>query len=53
MLALTHWEAGNKEKAQQLFAEIKQNYKEAIDHRARPMTELVEAAEKELGIAKG
>jgi len=52
VLALTHWEAGNKEKAQGLFAEIKQKYKEAIDHRGRPMTELVEAAEKELGAAK-
>ena len=53
VLALTLWETGEKEKAKQLLTEIRQKYKDAIDHAGRPMTELVDAAEKELGIAKG
>ena len=48
VLALTLWEKGEKESARALFEEIKTTYKEATDHRARPMPELVEAAEKEL-----
>ncbi|MES2571005.1 MAG: M56 family metallopeptidase [Verrucomicrobiota bacterium] len=48
VLALTLWEKGEKEKARKFFEEIKTTYKDAIDHRGRPMPELVEAAEKEL-----
>ncbi|MDB6174042.1 MAG: hypothetical protein JWL59_3353 [Chthoniobacteraceae bacterium] len=48
VLALTLWEKGEKDKARQLFGEIKTTYKEATDHRGRPMPELVEEAEKEL-----
>ena len=48
VLALTLWEKGDKEQARALFAELKTTYKEATDHRGRPMIEAVEAVEKEL-----
>ena len=48
VLALTLWEKGEKEKAKAMFAEIKTAYKEATDHRGRPMPEVADAAEKEL-----
>ncbi len=52
VLALTLWESGDKEKAKALFAELKSKYKDAIDHKGRPMSQLAEAAEKELAAAK-
>jgi biopolymer transport protein ExbD len=48
VLALTLWEKGEKDKARALFAELKTIYKDATDHRGRPMSEVAEAAEKEL-----
>jgi hypothetical protein len=47
VLALTLWEKGDKEKARALVEEMKTTYKDATDHRGRPITELAEAAEKE------
>ncbi|MBN8460883.1 MAG: hypothetical protein J0M04_23890 [Verrucomicrobia bacterium] len=49
VLALTLWESGEKDKARALLAELKKNFKDAIDHKGRPMSEIAEAAEKELG----
>jgi len=46
VLALTLWEKGDKDKARALIAELKTTYKDATDHRGRPITELAEAAEK-------
>ena len=48
VLALTLWDKGEKEKARALLAELKTTYKEATDHRGRPMSEVAEAVEKEL-----
>jgi hypothetical protein len=48
VLALTLWESGEKDKARTLLAELKKNFKDAIDHKGRPMSEIAEAAEKEL-----
>ena len=48
VLSLTLWEKGDREKARARFAELKTTYQEATDHRGRPMSEAVEAAEKEL-----
>jgi murein DD-endopeptidase MepM/ murein hydrolase activator NlpD len=52
VLALTYWQAGEKEKARALFTELKTKYKDAIDHRGRLITDSVEAAEKEFGPGK-
>lgn len=49
VLALTLWEKGEKDKARSLLAELKTTYKDATDHRGRPMSEAAEAAEKQLG----
>ncbi|MES2924991.1 MAG: hypothetical protein V4819_25775 [Verrucomicrobiota bacterium] len=46
VLALTLWESGEKEKARALLGELKTKFKDATDHKGRPMTGLVEAAEK-------
>jgi hypothetical protein len=46
VLALTLWEKGEKDKARALIADLKTTYKDATDHRGRPITELAEAAEK-------
>ncbi len=48
VLALTLWEKGEKDKARALFAELKTTYKDATDHRGKPMGEIAEAVEKEL-----
>ncbi len=48
VLALTLWESGEKDKARTLLAELKKNFKDAIDHKGRPMSEIAEAAAKEL-----
>lgn len=48
VLALTLWESGEKDKARTLLAELKKDFKNAIDHKGRPMSEIAEAAEKEL-----
>jgi TolA-binding protein len=48
VLALTLWESGEKAKAKELLKELKTKYKNAIDHKGRPMAEIAEAAEKEL-----
>lgn len=48
VLALTLWESGEKDKARTLLAELKKNFKNAIDHKGRPLSEIAEAAEKEL-----
>ncbi len=48
VLALTLWESGEKEKARKLLGELKTKYKDAIDHKGRPMSEIADAAEKEL-----
>lgn len=48
VLALTLWESGEKDKARTLFADLKKDFKNAIDHKGRPMSEIAEAAEKEL-----
>ena len=48
VLALTLWESGEKKEAKELLKELKTKYKDAIDHKGRPMGELAEAAEKEL-----
>lgn len=48
VLALTLWESGEKDKARTLLAELKKDFKDAIDHKGRPMSEIAEAAEKEL-----
>lgn len=48
VLALTLWESGEKDKALALLDELKKKFKDAIDHKGRPMSELAEAAEKEL-----
>ncbi len=48
VLALTLWEKGEKDKARALLAELKTTYKDATDHRGRPMGETTEAVEKEL-----
>jgi len=50
LLALTLWHGGEKEKARQRLAEIRKDYKDAIDHRGRRVTDLVDAAEKGLGM---
>ena len=50
VLALTLWESGEKDKARALLAELKKDFKDAIDHKGRPMSEIAEAAEKELGV---
>lgn len=52
VLALTLWESGRKDEARELLDELRTKYKDAIDHRGRPMSQVAEAAEKELGIAK-
>ena len=44
VLALTLWEKGEKDKARALLAELKSTYKDATDHRGRPMSEVAEAA---------
>ena len=48
VLALTLWDKGEKDKARALLAELKTTYKDATDHRGRPMGEVAEAVEKEL-----
>lgn len=48
VLALTLWESGEKDKARTLLAELKKNFKDAIDHKGCPLSEIAEAAEKEL-----
>lgn len=48
VLALTLWESGDKKEAKALLKELKTKYKDAIDHKGRPMGEIAEAAEKEL-----
>ena len=48
VLALTLWESGEKDKAKDLLKELKSKYKNSIDHKGRPMSEIAEAAEKEL-----
>jgi len=48
VLALTLWHDGDKDKARALLGELKKNFKDAIDHKGRPMSEIAEAAEKEL-----
>jgi beta-lactamase regulating signal transducer with metallopeptidase domain/nitrous oxidase accessory protein NosD len=48
VLALTLWEKGEKDKARALFNELKTKYKDATDHKGRPMGEIAEAVEKEL-----
>jgi beta-lactamase regulating signal transducer with metallopeptidase domain len=53
VLAITLWQEGAKDKARELLDEITKNYKGSIDHRGRPMVDLVEAVQKELGITKG
>ena len=52
VLALTKWQTGDKDAAKRLLDEIRQKYKDAIDHRGKPMVQAVDAAEKELGIDK-
>ena len=52
VLALTLWESGEKDKAKALLGELKSKYKDAIDHKGRPMAEIAEAAEKELAAQK-
>lgn len=51
VLAVTYWEKGEKDKARKLFDEIRKDYKDATTHRGGRVTELVDAAEKELGAA--
>lgn len=53
VLAITLWQEGEKDKARELLDEITKSYKESIDHRGRPMVDLVAAVQKELGITKG
>ena len=48
VLALTLWDKGEKDKARALLAELKTTYKDATDHRGKPMGEIAEAVEKEL-----
>ena len=48
VLALTLWDKGEKDKARALLAELKTTYKDATDHRGRPMSEVAEAVAKEL-----
>jgi TolA-binding protein len=47
VLAQTLWQSGEKGKAKKLLGELKTKYKDAIDHKGRPMAEIAEAAEKE------
>lgn len=47
VLALTFWKNGEKDKANKLLGELKTKYKDAIDHKGRPMAAIAEAAEKE------
>jgi beta-lactamase regulating signal transducer with metallopeptidase domain len=49
VLALTLWDRGEKDKARALLSELKTTYKDATDHNGRPMGEVAEAVEKELG----
>ena len=46
LLTLTIWERGEKDKAKKLLAELKENDKDSIDHRGRPMLDLVTSAER-------
>ena len=46
VLALTLWESGEKDKARALLGELKTKFKDATDHKGRPMAQLAEAAEK-------
>jgi polyhydroxyalkanoate synthesis regulator phasin len=46
VLALTLWESGEKDKARALLGELKTKFKDATDHKGRPMSVLAEAAEK-------
>jgi beta-lactamase regulating signal transducer with metallopeptidase domain len=48
VLALTLWDKGEKDKARALLADLKTTYKDATDHRGRPMSEIADAAEREL-----
>lgn len=48
VLALTLWESGDKDKALALLGELRDKYKEAIDHKGRLMSALADSAEKEL-----
>ena len=48
VLALTLWEEGEKDKALALLGELKEKYKDAIDHKGRPMSAVAEAAEENL-----
>ncbi|WP_035615867.1 hypothetical protein [Haloferula sp. BvORR071] len=52
VLALTLWESGEKEKAQKVLGELKTKYKDATDHKGRPMGEIAEATEKEFAAKK-
>ncbi len=52
VLALTLWESGDKDKALALLGELREKYKEAIDHKGRPMSALADSAEKELSAEK-
>lgn len=48
VLAVTLWDLKEKDKARKLLDEIRKDYKNAVNHRGRPMVELADAAEKEL-----
>jgi hypothetical protein len=45
VLAATLWEKGERDKARALIAELKATYKDATDHRGRPMGEITGAVE--------
>ena len=46
LLALSLWEAGQKDKARTLVNELRTTYKDATDHHGQPMTVLADEAEK-------
>lgn len=48
LLALLHWDRGEKDEARKLFGEIRKDYRDAIHHSGRRVVDLVDAAEKAL-----